>query len=57
LRRPVRTVGVVVIGVLAQDQPQVPLTGNQHPVQALVAGCPPCGFRNLLMTSDLQRHG
>jgi hypothetical protein len=28
----------VVIDVLAQDQPQVPFAGDQHPVQALAAG-------------------
>ena len=38
LQRPVRSVAVVVIGVLTQDQPQVPLAGDQHPVQALAAG-------------------
>ena len=37
LQRPVRAMLVVVIGVLAQDQPQVPFTGDQHPVQALMA--------------------
>ena len=35
---PVRTMNVIVLGVLSQDQPQVPLTGDQHPVQALAAG-------------------
>ena len=38
-QRPMRPVRVVVIGVLAEDQPQVPLVGDQHPVQAL-AGDP-----------------
>ena len=37
-RRPVRPVAVIVIGVLAEDQPQVPFAGDQHPVQALAAG-------------------
>src|SRR5689334_909295 len=47
LQRPVRSVAVVVIGVLTQDQPQVPLAGDQHPVQALAAGTgdPPFGDR------------
>jgi len=38
---------VVVVGILAQDQPQVPFTGDQHPVQALAAGTgdPPFGNR------------
>jgi hypothetical protein len=32
---PVRPAGVVMVEVLAQDQPQVPFAGDQHPVQAL----------------------
>jgi hypothetical protein len=35
LRGPVRPVRVEVIDVLAEDQPQMPLTGDQHLVQAL----------------------
>jgi len=38
VQRPVRPVAVVVIGVLAEDQLQVPFAGDQHPVQALAAG-------------------
>ena len=38
LQRPGSPMDVVVIEVLAQDQPQVPFTGDQHPVQALAAG-------------------
>ena len=38
LQRPVRPVRIVMIGVLGQDQPQVPFAGDQHPVQALAAG-------------------
>jgi hypothetical protein len=38
LRRPVRPVAAVMTGVLAEDQPQVPFAGDQHPVQALAAG-------------------
>jgi hypothetical protein len=36
-----------MMDVLAQDQPQVPLTGDQHPVQALTAGTgdPSFGYR------------
>ncbi|MGH3275390.1 MAG: hypothetical protein ACRDNZ_13845, partial [Streptosporangiaceae bacterium] len=33
LQRPMRPVTVVVAGVLAEDEPQVPLAGDQHPVQ------------------------
>ena len=29
---------ILLIDVLAQDQPQVPFAGDQHPVQALAAG-------------------
>ena len=36
--RPVRAMNVIVLDVLAQDQPRVPLAGDQHPVQALAAG-------------------
>jgi hypothetical protein len=36
--RPVQRVRVVVIGVLAEDQPQVPLAGDERPVQAFAAG-------------------
>jgi hypothetical protein len=45
LQRPVRTMLVVVIDVLAEDQSQVPFAGYQHPVQALAAGTgdPPFG--------------
>jgi hypothetical protein len=38
LQCPVRAMQVVVIGVLAGDQPQVPFAGDEHPVQALAAG-------------------
>ena len=37
LPRPVRAVGVVVVGVLAEVQAEVPFTSDQHPVQALAA--------------------
>src|ERR1039457_5492948 len=35
LQCPVRTVSVVVVGVLPEDQPQMPLANDEHPVQAL----------------------
>jgi hypothetical protein len=38
VQRSVWPVGVVVIGVLTKDEPQMPFTGDQHPVQALAAG-------------------
>jgi len=31
LQRPVRAMLVVVIDVLAEDQPQMPFAGDQHP--------------------------
>jgi hypothetical protein len=37
VRRPVRPVAVVVTGVLAEDQPQVPFARDQHLVRALAA--------------------
>src|SRR5713226_803741 len=45
-QRPVRPVGVVVIGVLAEDEPEVPFTDDQHPVQALTAGVGDPAFRD-----------
>jgi hypothetical protein len=47
LQRPMRPMRVVMIDVLAEDQPQVPLVGDQRPVQALAAGAgdPPFGDR------------
>jgi hypothetical protein len=33
--RPVRTMNVIVLDVLTQDQPQVPLAGYQHAVQVI----------------------
>ena len=30
--------GVLMVGVLAEDQLQIPFAGDQHPVQALAAG-------------------
>jgi hypothetical protein len=38
VQRPVGPVRVVLTGVLAEDQPQVLLAGDQHPVQALAPG-------------------
>ena len=38
VQRPVRPMGVVMVGVLAEDQLQVPFAGDQHSVQALAAG-------------------
>ena len=34
-QRPVRTMNVIVLDILTQDQSQVPLTRYQHPVQAV----------------------
>jgi hypothetical protein len=38
VQRPVRPMSVVMVGILAEDQLQVPSAGDQHPVQALAAG-------------------
>ena len=47
--RPVRAMNVIVLDILTQDQPQVPPTSDQHPVQALVpgAGNPPVLLQNI----------
>jgi hypothetical protein len=47
LQRPVL---IVVVGVLGQDQPQVPFAGDQHPVQALAAGTAHPAFRDCVRT-------
>jgi hypothetical protein len=39
-----------VVGVLAEDQPQVPFAGDQHPVQALAAGAAHPAFRDRVRT-------
>ena len=41
----VRPVPVIVADVLAQDQPQVPFSSDQHPVQALAARAGDPAFR------------
>jgi hypothetical protein len=38
VQRPVWPMGVVVIGVLAEDEPQMPLAGDQHLIEAFAAG-------------------
>ena len=55
LQRPVRTMSVVMIGVLAEDQPQVPFADDQHPVQALAAGAAHPALRDRV-ASHRQRH-
>jgi hypothetical protein len=37
VQRPVWPVSVVVIGVLAEDEPQMSFPSDQHPVQAFAA--------------------
>jgi hypothetical protein len=44
--RPVWPVGVVVIGVLAEDEPQMPFTSDQQLVQAFAAGAADPAFGN-----------
>jgi hypothetical protein len=38
VQRPVRPVAVIVIDILTKDQAQMPLAGDQYPVQALAPG-------------------
>jgi hypothetical protein len=45
-QRPVWPVRVLVIDILAQDQPQVPFADDQHLVQALAAGAGDPAFGN-----------
>jgi len=56
LQRPVRAMRVVVVGVLAEDQPRVPFAGDQHPVQALAAGAALYRFKTHRRVSDLRIH-
>src|SRR5215470_17881783 len=53
--RPVRAMNVIVLDVLTQDQPQVPLAGDQHPVQALTPGAGNPPFRDRVRTRRLNR--
>ena len=55
LQRPVRPMDVVVVGVLAEDQPQVPSAGDQHPVQALAPGAGHPAFRDRIRAGRLER--
>ena len=55
LQCPVGPVGIVMIYVLAEDQPQVPFTGDQHPVQALAAGTGDPAFRDRVRPRRLHR--
>ena len=54
-QRPVRPVRIEVLDVLAQDQAQVPLAGDQHPVQALTACAGNPAFRDRVRTRRLHR--
>ena len=55
LQCPVRPVDVAVIGILARDEPQVPLARDQHPVQALAKGAARPAFRDRVRTRRLDR--
>jgi hypothetical protein len=50
VQRPVRPVGVVVIGVLIEEEPQVPLAGDQYLVQAFAAGAADPPLRDRVRT-------
>ena len=51
---PARAMRVVVVGVLAQDQPQVPFAGDQNPVQARAAGAADPAFRDCVRAAPGQ---
>jgi hypothetical protein len=55
LQRPVGPMDVVMTDVFAQDQPQVPFTGDRHPVQALMAGAGDPALRDRVRTWRLDR--
>jgi hypothetical protein len=55
LQCPVGPVGVVVIGVLAQNEPEVPFAGDQHPVRALAADTGDPAFRDRVRARRLDR--
>ena len=55
LQRSVRPVAVVVIGVLAEDQPQVPFADDKHPVQALAASTADPAFGDRVRPGALAR--
>jgi hypothetical protein len=46
---------IAVIGVLAEDQPQVPFASDQHPVQALAASTAHPPFRDRIGARRQQR--
>ena len=50
-----RAINVIVLDVLTQDQPQVPLAGDQHPVQALAAGAGNPALRDRVRPRRLDR--
>jgi hypothetical protein len=51
----VRPMAVIMIGVFAQDQPHVPLAGDQHPVQAFAAATGDPAFRESVRSGRLDR--
>ena len=55
LEHPVRAMQVVMIGVLAEDQPQVPSAGDQPPVRALAPGAGHPAFRDRIRAGRLER--
>jgi hypothetical protein len=46
---------VVMIDVLIKDQPQVPLAGDQHPIQALAPAAGDPAFRDRVRARRLDR--
>jgi len=47
--------GIVMIYVLAEDQPQMPFAGDQHPVETLAAGAGDPAFGNRVCAEYLDR--
>ena len=56
MQRPVRPVHVAVVGVLAEDQPQVPFASDQHPVRALAPGACDPAFGYSIRARRLDRY-
>ena len=55
LQGSVRPMDVIVVDVLAEDQPQVPSAGDQPPVGALAPGAGHPAFRDRIRAGRLER--
>jgi hypothetical protein len=52
---PVRVVGIVVIDVFVEDEPQMPFASDQHPVQAFAADAADPPFGDCILAVTLGR--